>query len=621
LLLKALRVTPTNRSPAVLSFEQIWQAVGCESVCSGPETLIEECFHGVCSGLLSSGSPACWSSVLGEDELADEKKLLANIYQSVLGPQLSISQAALQGHTEEVLRLWRSSAALCGWLSRHLQAAASEGQLRYDRLKGEWANPNAISPGRQFCCELSEPGWSRRVQICGSPRTVWRNLSGTWCVIEFGAAASSGDAAVMEAAASFELLSGETPEIDRLMVLRFSPEPEEYVFTADELAGARQSVRALAGRLALDAANVVQLGPPPKVRFDLSTELEDALRESGAPGMVTGRPLAAPSFLRYPVELESPARISELASNLKRRLHLAEEPLILTDSTRLLIDLPRPDRQAVTFGSIEDQLPARDPVIGSAWVPVGLDALGKLRCANLTDPVCTNILVSGAHGAGKTEWLRTAIAGLMARNTPDTLRFLLIDPKHTAFMDLRDSSFLLTPPVCPPEQSAAEVLAMLTDEMDERLHQIAPLASFDQYLSKTGERLPRIVCLCDEYSEIGGTGIEKRRQVELWIGRLGARARSAGIHMIIATECPSRDVLGPLSTHMCCRVALKAHSALESRMAILEPGAESLLGCGDLLFRDILRPVRLQGALTGVDDFERLLAPFEHAAGGRGLVK
>ena len=136
-----------------------------------------------------------------------------------------------------------------------------------------------------------------------------------------------------------------------------------------------------------------------------------------------------------------------------------------------------------------------------------------------------------------------------------------------------------------------------------RAHQRAFVDDLRQYIDKTGERRPRIVCVCDEYAHLIAADRRMRREVESRIARLGAKARAAGIHLIVATQRPSRDIVsGTLQANMTCRVAMKMQSAIESRLLLGQSGAEQLLGNGDLLFQDIQEPTRLQSPLLSEAD-------------------
>jgi DNA segregation ATPase FtsK/SpoIIIE-like protein len=211
-------------------------------------------------------------------------------------------------------------------------------------------------------------------------------------------------------------------------------------------------------------------------------------------------------------------------------------------------------------------------------------------------------LVAGTTGSGKTEWLRVAIYGLIRSNTPKTLRLVLIDPKRTAFNEFADSPYLMTPEslVFPDGQPVGDVLKELVQEMERRyvLFQKAGVDNVNQFTGSTRQLLPRIVCVCDEYYALIAGDSKKRKELEMQVSLLGAKARAAGIHLILATQQPSREVVkGVLDSNIPARVGLMMVKREESKMLLGQAGAENLLGKGDLLFRDIGDPIRLQAPL------------------------
>jgi len=225
-----------------------------------------------------------------------------------------------------------------------------------------------------------------------------------------------------------------------------------------------------------------------------------------------------------------------------------------------------------------------------------------LRTADLSNPLNAHLLVAGTTGSGKTEWLRTAIHGLIYSNTPDTLRLVLIDPKRTAFNEFKDSPFLLAPAslVFHDMEPVLDILKGLVREMDRRygLFQEAAVDDLREYVRSKGQALPRILCVCDEYYALIAGDPKRRKEIEFQISLLGAKARAAGIHLILATQQPSREVIkGVLDSNIPARVALMMVKWEESKMLLGQAGAENLLGKGDLLFRDVGEPVRLQAPL------------------------
>lgn len=254
------------------------------------------------------------------------------------------------------------------------------------------------------------------------------------------------------------------------------------------------------------------------------------------------------------------------------------------------------------MADVQDQLPDRNPAAGSALVPLGIDLDAKLRFADLDDPLNAHILVAGTTGSGKTEWLRVAVQGLIHSNSSKTLRLVLIDPKRTAFNEFAESPYLLTPDslVFPDARPTESVLKELVSEMEHRYvsFQKAGVDNLNQYWDYGREMFPRIVCVCDEYYALIAGDSKKRKEIETQISLLGARARAAGIHLILATQQPSREVVkGVLDSNIPARVGLMMVKREESKMLLGQAGAENLLGKGDLLYRDVGDPIRLQAPL------------------------
>jgi DNA segregation ATPase FtsK/SpoIIIE, S-DNA-T family len=241
---------------------------------------------------------------------------------------------------------------------------------------------------------------------------------------------------------------------------------------------------------------------------------------------------------------------------------------------------------------------------------VGIDLERKLVLADLSQPKHTHILVVGTTGSGKSEWLRMAMAGLMLSNTPETLRLVLIDPKRNAFNEAARSPFLWEGRIVyPDEHPVLETFEALVEEMEERYRLFQPQGVDDLAgLAKKGVRRPRIVCICDEYADLlQGAGKQARPAIERQFTRLGAKARAAGIHLVIATQEARRETIrGSLDANLPARVGLRVNKDIESRLLLQENGAEKLLGHGDLLFKDIGAPVRLQAPLVSRDEREAI---------------
>jgi DNA segregation ATPase FtsK/SpoIIIE-like protein len=403
-----------------------------------------------------------------------------------------------------------------------------------------------------------------------------------------------------------------------LAILSFLPEPRERLFRTDELVHVRPRLVRLVGRLAgvlpgeeparaskpIDAKR--QASEHKKTRrqkasqeqIDHGKQLVATFREYNAPLELDGEPIVGPTFLRYPVVLGRGVKVASVKGRIEEvqmRLKLAEAPIINMSGGQVTIDVQRPDRQFVTFEEIEGLLPEPDPLTGCSQVPIGIDLDGELRLANLGEPEHCHLLIAGTTGSGKSETLRSMLAGLLITNTPQTLRLVLIDPKRNAFHELNDSPFLWQPIVYPDENPAVDVLESLVKEMNRRYAALNGADTMEQRVRRTGTPMPRIVCVCDEYFDLIQRGRTERQSMEQQLFRLGAKARAAGIHLIIATQQPSREVIkGALDANIPARVGLKTNNGIESSMLLGTTGAENLLGNGDLLFKAIGDPVRLQ---------------------------
>ena len=472
--------------------------------------------------------------------------------------------------------------------------------------------------------------------------------STAWCAIEFKLGQTSpaedlGQACLyhlMLCSSAARAASDVTEpwDVGTLALISFCPERHEQMFDAAALASARSRLIDLIGKLAgVDSAQAVPpdgrtgsceirprgnealTGPPAsqappaaraRPRYNRPTDAHLQLgqnlvstltNEYGVAVSLDGPPIVGPTFLRFPIKLGPRMRVAAVqqrVEELQLRLGLLRPPFISIENGVLVVDVQRPDRQTVYFDDIRDQLPPPDPKLGGSHVPIGVDIHGRLICANLATTEHSHLLAAGTTGSGKSEWLRLAIAGLIVTNTPQTLRLLVIDPKRNAFHALRGSPYLWKPLVFPDEQPAAEVLRELGEEMDRRYRQLDGADSHAQLAARSNVPLPRIVCICDEYRDLISRSRDERKQIEDQICRLGAKARAAGIHLILATQEPRRETIkGPLDSNIPARVGLWMQKAQESRMLLSEAGAEKLLGHGDLLFKDAGPPRRLQAPL------------------------
>ena len=578
-------------------------------------------FHEVAADLVSLDplkNAFSFLETLDFDKEVWRSHLAPHTYDNLLGPRLTRDTARLQETSSGVLHLWEALQAFCEWLVG-LAWAARNPERRKRALSWEHlrvALQAEVPLETEFLCA----GWSEPVRLTGIADSLLRlPRSGIWCVQEYKLGRTSPEADLSQVCLYHLILTqnrakrkgtGRKNFSRMLALISFQPEMKELLFSEETIVSAQEKLLALIGRVAGVTSKVPKSPPVPKDRASqtantLGRRLTEVFREYGRPVELAGDPVTGPAFLRFPI---TPGRgvkleqIQRLAREIQVRLGLNKPPFIGVDSGHAVVDIERPDRQIIRFIEVEDQLPSRDPLTGCALVPIGIDLNGTLRTANLDDPLNAHLLVAGTTGSGKTEWLRVAIQGLIRSNTSKTLRFVLIDPKRTAFNEIADSPYLLTPKslVLPDARPVVDVLKELVREMERRYvaFQKAGVDNVNQYAVSTGQSFPRIVCVCDEYYALIAGNSKKRKEIETQVSLLGAKARAAGIHLILATQQPSREVVkGVLDSNIPARVGLMMVKKEESKMLLGQGGAENLLGKGDLLFRDVGDPVRLQAPL------------------------
>jgi energy-coupling factor transporter ATP-binding protein EcfA2 len=567
-----------------------------------------------------------------------QQALVNHTYHRLVGPRLQQKQSQLHHLSEQVLGFWDATQDLCRWLAGLLIKLHEQGDE-------ELATLDSLRTEQSISIELNYQGWTQPVLLTGIADAIWQSAANNgnqgpqrprWMVIELKTGRSAPEADLAQVCLYHLMLrhlmikplidssGGEISSLnDSAIALLSFPGPSEKVFSGKELVDAEARLIQLIGRLAgvipgqplmsrQDAAapvtdNRTQTIHPSRSKPELKPEhgrigeqIIATFQEYGISIRLDSPIIAGPTFLRFPIIPGDRVRlraIEGLSKELQLRLRLNARPRIGTEGGRVLIDIERPDRKVVPFSAIRWQLPDTEPLKGSALVPLGIDIDGRLRMVDFARPENAHLLVAGSTGSGKSEWLRTALAGLVLTNSPATLQLLLIDPKRNAFHRLRHSPFLYCPLVFPDEQPVANVLAGLADEMDRRYHLFSENGddSINSWVERTGESMPRIFCVCDEYADLILVDRPTRQLIEQQITRLGQKARAAGIHLIIATQQPGREIIrGVLDANIPARVGLRMQKAIESKMLLNLPGAENLLGRGDLLFKDVGEPIRLQ---------------------------
>ena len=351
--------------------------------------------------------------------------------------------------------------------------------------------------------------------------------------------------------------------------------------------------------------------PEKRVQSEASAAmlLEETLASFGVATKVTHIE-RGPSVTRYemtPAKGVKVSAIKSLADNIQ--LALAAQSVRIEapipGKAAVGIEVPNSAVSTVAVREILDHVPKGEGMLAFG---LGKDITGRPIVADLTR--MPHLLIAGATGAGKSVCLNVIIATLLATCTPDQVQMLLIDPKRVELADYDGVPHLITGCITDPKL-AAGALYELTKEMDSRYERFAQagVRKIEEYNEQyPAERLPYIVVAIDELADLM---LVAPTRVETSICRIAQLARATGIHLVIATQRPSVDVItGLIKANIPSRIAFAVSSQVDSRTILDMAGAERLLGRGDMLFLpiDAPKPVRVQGALVTGDEIERLCA-------------
>ena len=327
-----------------------------------------------------------------------------------------------------------------------------------------------------------------------------------------------------------------------------------------------------------------------------------------------------PSVTKYEVKPAVGVRVNRI-SNLADDLALAlaakdvriEAPI--PGKSLVGIEVPNSEIATVTFRELWEQSKTDDKKL--LEIPLGKAVNGSVRTFDLAKT--PHLLVAGSTGSGKSVAVNGIIASILMKARPDEVKFMMVDPKMVELSVYNDIPHLLIPVVTNPRK-ASRALQKVVDEMENRYELFSKIGARNiaGYNAKVAEYnasqpeykqipLPLIVVIVDELADLM---MVASKEVEDAIIRLGQKARAAGIHMILATQRPSVDVIsGLIKANVPSRIAFAVSSGTDSRTILDENGAEKLLGRGDMLFKPIdeNHPVRLQGSFISDEDVERIV--------------
>jgi DNA segregation ATPase FtsK/SpoIIIE, S-DNA-T family len=351
-------------------------------------------------------------------------------------------------------------------------------------------------------------------------------------------------------------------------------------------------------------------GPDPRDQQLTGRKLIEALGHFGVEAKIVGV-VSGPHVSLYELRLApgiKVKKVTELANDLAYALASTDIRILapIPGKQAVGVEIPNAKRRMVRLGDIYAGRPAKtSPLV--AWLGKGID--GNAVWTDLAK--MPHVLVAGTTGSGKSACVNTILSSILMASSPNEVRLVLVDPKQVELNHYEHVPHLLTPVVTSP-RLAANVLANLITEMETRYGVMSQararnLEELNRIRRKAGEpTLPHILCVIDELADLM---MVAPAEVEDSIIRLAQKSRATGIHLVLATQRPSTDIItGTIKVNIPSRIAFSVSSQTDSRVILDQGGAESLLGQGDMLFRGAgsSKLQRIQGAFITEDEIARI---------------